>query len=365
MSGRHVIIACGGTGGHLSPGIALAESLLERGHRATLLISHKKVDTKLVAKYPGLRFLRVPGTGLTLSPSGVARFLVSQAQGLAFSSTLLARETPDAVVGFGGFTTSTIILTAALRRIPIFLHEANRVPGKAIRVMQPLARRVYLPPGVRLPRVPADRQAGLPLPVRSEIRRLDSSEARRRWGLRADRPVVSVLGGSQGASALNEWARSSAADLASRGVQLVCVTGMGKGEDTRVEQPSDFGPIPQVTLSFCDDMAALFSASDVMVTRAGAGTLAEMARCGTPGVLVPFPHAADDHQAANAAYFAERGGGAVIDQKKMQDVLPQVLRWLQNPDELTGLKAGLAAMGAEDAVGPMIEDMERSWRYGT
>ena len=144
------LIACGGTGGHLSPGIALAEGLNARGHETTLLISHKKVDARLIEKYPHLRFERIPGAPFTLRPAGLVRFVWLQLAAFLFSARIIRAWRPDVIVGFGGFTTAGIILVAALYRRPVALHEANRVPGRAIRLLGGLARRLYLPPGVRL-----------------------------------------------------------------------------------------------------------------------------------------------------------------------------------------------------------------------
>ncbi|MEY4489807.1 MAG: hypothetical protein RIQ79_2315, partial [Verrucomicrobiota bacterium] len=104
------LLSCGGTGGHLSPGIALAEGLVARGHRAVLLISNKKVDARLAAKYPGLVFEPIPGTPFGLQPATLARFLVSQAKGYLAGRRLVLAERPAAIVGFGGFTTASIVL---------------------------------------------------------------------------------------------------------------------------------------------------------------------------------------------------------------------------------------------------------------
>ena len=144
------IIACGGTGGHLSPGIALAEALLARGHAVTLFISHKKVDTRLVEKYPHLAVERVASAPFGLRPDVMLQFALKQAQGLLFSDRFLKSQRPDAIIGFGGFTNAGVVLAGRLQGIPVALHEANRVPGRAVRQLSGLAARLYLPPGVRM-----------------------------------------------------------------------------------------------------------------------------------------------------------------------------------------------------------------------
>ena len=224
------LISCGGTGGHLSPGIALAEGLRARGHQVVLLISHKKVDTRLIEKYPHLTFERIPGAPFTLRPVGFVRFVVKQTAGLMRSVRLVRNPRPDAIVGFGGFTTAAIILAGAMFGVPVALHEANRVPGRAIRLLGRLARRVYVPPGVRMSEVRFSALYPMGLPVRPDIVRLPREVARQALGLDPQQPVLVVLGGSQGASKLNEWARQRAEALAFEGIQLYCVTGLGKGE---------------------------------------------------------------------------------------------------------------------------------------
>ena len=207
---NRVVISCGGTGGHLSPGIALAEGLAARGDRAVLLISRRRVDAELSGRYPGLEFVAMPGEGFSWRPGVFARFLLSQAGAIRVCWHVLRRERPRVVVGFGGFTSFPLVVAARLRGLPVAMHESNRIPGRAVRRLGRLARRVYLPPGVALPGLRGDVVRPLPLPVRREIRRGSPAAARTVLGLDPARPVLAVLGGSQGAGALNAWARAAA-----------------------------------------------------------------------------------------------------------------------------------------------------------
>ncbi len=349
------LIAAGGTGGHLAPGIAVAEALLERGHDCLLLISRKQVDARLGARYPKLRFAAMPGAGLGLSPVALVRFVVSQARALAFCRGVFRREAPDAVVGFGGFTSAPALLWARLRGIPCALHESNRVPGRAVRLLGRWARRVYLPPGIHLPALDPAVVRPAAMPVRREIQRLPRAAARARWGFDDARPLLAVLGGSQGASALNAWAFAQRPALAAAGVQLLVITGPGK-EGGGAVLPAD-GP-RALFLPFCDQMAALLSAADLVVSRAGAGTLAELIRCQTPALLVPFPQAADDHQAANAEHFARLGGGEVVPQAGLAALLPRVLQVLAAPATLAEYGARLAAADAALRWEELLPDLE-------
>lgn len=370
---RSFLLSCGGTGGHLSPGIALAEGLAARGHRAVLLISHKKVDTRLAAKYPSLRFAPIPGAPFGAHPGVLARFLVSQTKGFGAGLRLVRGERPAAIIGFGGFTTASVILAGRLHGVPVALHESNRVPGKAVRHLARFASRVWLPPGVSLPGRPGtdSRVRAAAMPVRAEIARVPRAEAAARLGLDPARKILAVFGGSQGATPLNEWARGASRDLAALGIQLVCVTGLGKGDSSFTENPGPALPASGSSLSgprsvlrsawipFCDDVAGLLSAADLVVARAGAGSLAEFARIGVPAVLVPYPQAADDHQRANAAWFVEQGGGAVLEQKQIGQLTPLATSIVLDDVRLAGFRAGLARLDAAPSLGFMLDDLEQ------
>ena len=356
--GSRFLLACGGTGGHLSPGIALAEALNARGHEATLLISYKKVDARLIEKYPQLRFERIPGAPFTLNPVGFGRFLWEQARAFWFSARLIRAWHPDVILGFGGFTTAGIIIVAALFGRPVALHEANRVPGRAIRLLGGFARRLYLPPGVQVRGV---RWAGVRhvgLPVRREIARLPTEAARARLGLDPAQKVLVILGGSQGAAPLNAWVRDRLPRLADDGIQVCCVTGLGKGSaEVRELRTSSGQLVKAVFMPFCDDVATLLSAADLVVSRAGAGTIAELIRCATPAILVPFPQAADNHQWANARFFEQQGGGLVIDQGFLTDLDREVRDAIFNDWLLRKFRANLQRMDRAYSLDLILADL--------
>jgi UDP-N-acetylglucosamine--N-acetylmuramyl-(pentapeptide) pyrophosphoryl-undecaprenol N-acetylglucosamine transferase len=354
------LISCGGTGGHLSPGISLAEGLIARGHKVTLLISQKKVDSRLIEKYPQLHFERTPGTGFSWNPVRLARCAVTQAQALFFCFSLLRRLKPDAIVGFGGFTSAAVALTGYLMGVPVALHESNRVPGLAVRVMGRLATRVFLPMGVRLPGVgvAATRHTGLP--VRREIMRLSQADSRTALGLYPNRKVLAVLGGSQGAAALNAWTRDRLPQLAAEGIQVYCLTGLDKGEAESFDLMSKTGaPVRAVFSPFCDRVAELLSAADLVISRAGAGTLAELIRCETPAILVPFPWAAADHQRANAAFFERQGGGLVVEENSLDDLQAETLDVIFNDWLLAKFRENLRRMDRANSLELMLADLDR------
>lgn len=354
------LISCGGTGGHLSPGISLAEGLIARGHGVTLLISQKKVDARLIEKYPQFEFLRVPGTGFSWSPVQFVRCVISQLRGLFYCFKLVRTAKPDGIVGFGGFTSAGIVIAGWLRGVPVALHESNRVPGLAIRVLGRLANRVYLPAGIRLPSVQAAATRHGGMPVRQEIKRLPQAAARSALGLDPNQKVLVVFGGSQGAGPLNDWVRAKLGLFAAEGVQVYCVTGLGKGvaAESRELRTKTGAPIRAIFTPFCDQVAELLSAADLVVSRAGAGTIAELIRCVTPAILVPYPQAADDHQRANAAFFERQGGGLAVEQAFIAALHAEVLDTIFNDWLLRKFRANLERMDRENSLELMLGDLE-------
>jgi len=353
------LIACGGTGGHLAPGIALAEALHARGHTTTLFISEKKVDARLCEHYPQLSIVRVPCAPFGWRPDVHLRFHWRQAQGLLFSLGYLREHKPDAIIGFGGFASAGVVLAGRILGLPVALHEANRIPGLAIRVLSRFAQRLYLPPGVRLPGRLGLVVRHTGLPVRSEIARIPRDAARALLGVAPAQKLLVLFGGSQGSTALNDWLRENLVALASEGVQIWCVTGLGKGEAGVRELHAKNGTVVRAWFEpFTDRVGTLLSAADLVLGRAGAGTLAELVRCETPAILIPYPHAADNHQLANAAYFEQQGGGLAVPEPALATLRQEVLDVIFNDWLLNKFRVNLHRMSQENTIDTIVQDLE-------
>ncbi len=354
------VISSGGTGGHLAPGIALAEELTRRGHACTLIVSGKRVDSRLLEKYPHLNFVRSPGTGFQWGFLAVLKFSASQLRALWFSLRLVRRVKPAAVIGFGGFTTVGLALTGWLLGIPVFLHEANRVAGRAIRTLSGLAKCVYLPEGVALGGLPPQKLRECGFPLRREMRRLPRAEARRKLKIATEGKLLLILGGSQGATSFNDWIASNFVRLAEEGISVYCVTGLGKGGQGIIEKRNSDGAVTRAYFTnFCDDMPALLSAADLVLSRAGAGSIAEFIRMRLPSILMPYPQAADDHQSANARFLERQGGGVVVPSSQRERLFREILDLIFNDWMLEKLRGNLARLDAEEAVMQMADDLEQ------
>ncbi len=338
-----IAIACGGTGGHLFPGLAVAQELESAGVAAQLFVSEKEVDQVSLRSTPLDRVVRLP----VVAPSAVQG--VSFIRGFARSLVRCAREfgqaRPDAVLGMGGFASAAVLVAARARGIPIYLHEANSIPGRANRWLAWTARDVFVffPSAARQLGHKRPRLVGMP--VRDQIRPLDASVCRDRLGLATDRPTLLIMGGSQGAVGLNEaFLRAlPSLRLMEPRVQYVHLTGSLSYE--KVAAAYNHPDLVACVRPFMPDIEVAMGASDLAISRAGASSLAELAATGLPPILIPFPAAAGNHQEHNARHFAEAGAARVIPQAEAR---PERLLW-----EIRGL------LRRHDARASMADALDR------
>ena len=352
------LIVCGGTGGHLAPGIAIAEELQQRGHQACLLVSHKQVDTRLLQKYPHLKTHPIAGTYPSWRPLQLLRFFIGVWKAIIESKRILSHLRPVKVIGFGGFLTVVVAVISWIGGYQLVLHEANRRPGKAIRILAPFAHQLYLPVGITPPkwRIHPFRQIGLP--IRSEIQRMAKEQARQSLGLKVEGKLLVVLGGSQGAQSLNQWMEESFSELALHNVQVYGVTGLNKSQSGYYRFPNKEGQLRTSRLvPFSDQISVLLSAADLVVARAGAGTLAELVRCQTPAILVPYPAATDQHQLENARFHERNGAGVLLEEKNLSILVNEVVALIENEALLHFFRTSLGNMNREDALQMMVDDL--------
>ncbi len=351
-------IACGGTGGHLAPGIAIAERLQKRKHACTLLISRKQVDSMLIRKYDHLNFVRCPGRAFAGSVLALPAAVLELLSGFFFSLRLIHRERPALVLLFGGFLSVGLGLAARLLGIPVAVHEANCRPGRAVRLLKPLATRLYLPEGVRFRGLSGGRVRHYGYPVREDVRHITKAESRRRLDVQVEHKLLVVIGGSQGASSLNDWVTAHFEELARDGVSVYCVTGLGKGTGGRYEcETGRGGHANAVFVPFTDAMGDVLSAADLVVSRAGAGAIAELVRCRAPAILVPYPYAADDHQEANARTHERHGACLVLPEDQIDRLLAEVRDLIFNDWLLGTFKQNLERLDGRDPADLIVRDL--------
>lgn len=303
---RAIMIMAGGTGGHVMPGLAVAQVMRERGWRVEWLGNPGGMEATLVPRHGipmrWVRFGGVRGKGLVtklMLPVNLLRAFVQ-----AFAALRAAR--PSVVLGMGGYIAFPGGMMAALVGIPLVLHEQNAVAGLTNKVLARVADRVL----VAFP----DALAGgtwTGNPVRAELAQVAPPDERfvgREGPLR-----LLVVGGSLGARALNEAVPRALAQIAAETRPQV-VHQSGKGNLDTVREAYRNAGVQAEVVEFVDDMAAAYARADLVICRAGAITVAELAAVGVASVLVPFPHAVDDHQSANARFLSERGAAVLMAQ---------------------------------------------------
>ena len=344
----NVIIACGGTGGHLFPGIAVAQQLRKMGHRPVLLISRKDVDAEASSKYGDLEFHSIPAIAKppTLSLRMPA-FLWKLAATYFSCKKLLRREKADVVLGMGGFTSLPPCKAARALGLRSYVHDSNAMPGKSNRLTARWCTGVLVGMKEAVQHFPGSTCAVVGTPVRDEIRNLPTQEeARARLNLPQDKPVVLVTGGSQGAKNLNSLLIESA--KADPGVHYLVIAGRIDFE--RVNALA--GGAPNITvLGFCADMPAAYAAADGVIARSGASTLTELSLIGKACLLVPYPYAADDHQTHNARAFSDHGAAVLIQQADLSidKVHDFVHNTVMNPEARTAMEEAMRQLSRPNA----------------
>lgn len=355
------VISCGGTGGHLAPGISVAEALINRGHKCWLVVSRKQVDARLIEDYPQLEIVQAPGSPLSGTPLGLISFIFGQIRLTVFALRFLCKVKPEAVIAFGGFASGGIAVATFFRKCPLVLHEANRIVGKAIRVLARFALRIYLPEEVAVSwKKRATRVRHFGYPVRMQIQKTPRVEARKKIGITETGKLVVIVGGSQGAKALNDWASQCLEDLAKEGVSLYCVTGLGKGHEKVKEIEGKNGKRTRAYfIPFTNRMGEVLSSADLVVSRAGAGAIAELIQCQVPAILLPYPYAADDHQIANARYLQAKGACVMLEQRNIGKLTGKVLDLIGNDERLRNMRRDLKSLENKKPSDAIAEDLEQ------
>ena len=297
-----LLIAASGTGGHLFPALAVAEAINTRWPVRWLGVPDR-LETELVPDRYGLITVKAGG----LQGRGWAK-LLQLMRLLAASWTVrrvIRRQEIDVVFTTGGYIAAPAILAARWCGIPVVLHESNAIPGRVTRLLGRFCSAVAIGLPIAQGRIPASRPVLTGTPVRAAF--LDPQPLPN-WVPTGDGPLLVVMGGSQGAVGLNRMVRGVLPTLLQQGCRVVHLTGGNDPECQTLQHPL------LVEKRFSDEIPALLQHADLAISRAGAGSISELAVCGTPTVLVPFPQAADRHQEANAACAAKCGGAVIVHQ---------------------------------------------------
>jgi UDP-N-acetylglucosamine--N-acetylmuramyl-(pentapeptide) pyrophosphoryl-undecaprenol N-acetylglucosamine transferase len=356
----NAVIACGGTGGHLFPGIAVAEVLRDRGHEVILLVSEKEIDALALSGRTNFRFEKLPTVGLPspFSPA-ILGFIRRFYESLSLCRSIYRKFKPQVVLGMGGFTSTAPVLAGRIRGISTFIHESNAIPGKANRLTARMVRAVMLGFKECAPFFPKAHTEVTGTPIRTELKPLDRQVARQRLGLRTDLPTLLVMGGSQGASGINQAIIKSLPFLHGAPLQVIHLSG---ARDERLVA-DNYGreKIPAYISAFHHRMEEVYSAADLLVARAGAASLAEFAAFSLPSILIPFPYAADDHQTRNAEIYARAQAAVLVKESEITgELLARKIRELiESPERIRNMSVNSLQLAPKNAAGLVVTTMEK------
>ncbi|MDE2039198.1 MAG: UDP-N-acetylglucosamine--N-acetylmuramyl-(pentapeptide) pyrophosphoryl-undecaprenol N-acetylglucosamine transferase [Elusimicrobia bacterium] len=342
---RRVVLAAGGTGGHFYPGLALAQTLRERGWQPLFLI--RSADEAAAAlEREGIAAVELPLRGLPRRLStALPRFFSGLWRATRLARRVLTDFDADVVVGMGGYLTFPAVAAAARLGLPRALHESNAVLGLANRVSRRLGAALFwgLPPAHGKGRVTGT-------PIRQALwDRAPAASARRELGLSPNLATLLVFGGSQGARGLNAGAPAVLGRLARRSPRSFQVLHLaGRSESAEVERRYRELPVKTKVLPFLERMELAYAAGDLALCRSGASTLAELSAQRLPAILVPFPSAAGNHQEANARVLERCGACRVVLERDLDEGLEPVLSEILTngtTERLAAMSEGYAGLG--------------------
>lgn len=343
---QFVAIACGGTGGHLFPGMAVGEKLLERGCDVALLVSNKEVDQLSSRGATGMEVISLPAVPLLKGNFPI--FARTFWQSLLQARRYFRQRKPTAVLAMGGFTSAAPIFAGRMAGARTGIHESNSYAGRANRLLAPWVNHVFIGFASAAHQLGNRSVQFTGTPVRSQFEPLDPAPCRMALGLEPENPVLLITGGSQGASAVNKAVLEAVPLLLQRipGIQFLHITGTGNFEPISAAYKSL--TTRAKVFPFLREMEMALGAASVAVSRAGASSLAEIAAMQVPSILIPYPAAADDHQYHNARAFAQPGAARMMVQSQL------------HCDQLA---ASIAELISDDFIAQQMKQELCKWHY--
>ena len=348
-----IAIACGGTGGHLFPGLAVAEKLKQRGCAVALMISPKDVDQQAVKSAQGMEIVTLPAVGL--QNRNYLSFALSFWKSMRTARNFFKRRKPQAVLAMGGFTSAPPVLAGRKCGAKTFLHESNTIPGRANRFLAWFVDGAFVGFPEAAGRLGSGKTMVTGTPVRPQFQPRNAATCRKQLGLEPDRPVILVVGGSQGARGLNDAVISVLPLLAKKNWQWLHFTGNADFEKVKAAYAAQ--GINAMVKPFFMEMELALGAATACVSRSGASSLAEMAAMRLPTLLVPLPTAADNHQLSNALAFSNTGAAKLLEQKNAtsETVAAEVAALVEDAAMRGKMQAAMTRWHAPESAGRIAE----------
>lgn len=346
------MIACGGTGGHLFPGIAVAEVLKAQGHQVTILISEKKIDAIAASGHKDLTFEKMPFLAMPKpwSPK-IFGFLSGLWKGMKQCRKIIRDKKVDVVLGMGGFTSFIPLYSGRKEKCRTLIHESNAIPGKSNKLnarysdivlcgLEACKQHFLEHPDIRV----------VGTPVRNSMRKTGSEDPYAFFKLEKNRKTLLIMGGSQGARGVNRVVGMTLEQFEKMGIQVLHIAGPTDYEEV-IDVYAKHPLLTQHVAAFCHRMDLAYRVADLAVARSGASSMSELAYFGVPSLLVPYPTAAEDHQTRNAEIFDRAGAARLLTEKDLNaNVLADAVRdILFNPAGGKAMKAAANSMASRDS----------------
>lgn len=333
-----IVISGGGTGGHIYPAIGIARELMQLDTETEVVFigGVDRLESTLVPQH-GFRFLPISVAGFPRSLTWRwIPVIYKVCSGFVKSLWLLKNLKPSVVVGTGGYVCGPVLLAAILLGIPTVIQEQNAVPGLTNRILARWTKAIYLALETAGTHFPAEKTAVMGNPIRRTIGSVKRNrETYDSLGLDPERKTVFVMGGSQGAQAINQNVMDALDNLESVHQQLQFVHQTGKADYEAVKTRYQTSSIQHLVQPYFDPIETIYSITDLMVCRAGGMTIAEIAACGIPAIFIPLPTAAGNHQSLNAQAVADAGGGVMIDQRTLtgRKLAEAIIKIIDDPEK--------------------------------
>lgn len=356
-----IILAGGKTGGHVFPAIAMAKEFKRRfpEGKITFVGTEDGLESKIVPE-SGFKLIFIQARGLKRKASPKNLMLPYYVlRSLYQSLRILNEERPDLVAGTGGYVSFPVVFSASLKNIPTLIQEQNSYPGISTRLLALLVDRVCLSYSSSIQYFLARRNLTvIGNPVREDIDSANRHDALRKFDLDSDKKTIFIFGGSQGAQAINQ-AVLDALDLFSKNWQLLWQTG--ERNFASVSEEVGRKSVRCAVFPFIKDMSSAYAASDLVVSRAGALTLAEITACGIPSLLIPYPYAAADHQRYNAEVLQKEGAAQIISQRDLtgETLAQKISSVLSDEKSLQRMAEQSKKMGRPDASSLLVNELEK------
>lgn len=360
----HIALACGGTGGHIFPGLATAEVLHARGHEVTLWLAGKDIEAKAVAHTPWKK-ITIPARGWEGGWQKAHLFVLNYLKARGRAKAPLLETRPDVILAMGSYAGMGPVSAGLKLKIPVVLHEANSIPGRMVSWFASRATRVGAT--FEMTRHELKGKARLHLtgmPLRGEL-----AEAARTHVYTEDpgRPFcILCMGGSRGAKALNLIARRALRDLYAREKNIFVIHLTGEADEESVRSCYEKAGVPHYVAAFEPDMIRWYRQADLALCRSGASTCAELSAFGIPALLVPYPYAAKNHQYTNASEFFRIKAADLIEEHDLEVewLTEYVEGCMYTPERLARMRTAMKSWAKIDAAAHLADLVEEAAGYG-